>query len=689
LSAAQEYIGYNASATALLQQTNGTNTTSYLSISSKGTYKLSSGTLQINGIGLENLGTLDFNNGSAELNASNAIINFTQGGSVLNSQSATLTIGTNTLLIVPAGYNPNQKFAHFNNSGILHTAGTTLMLSAGQLVYGSGTIADPVVCQGTININTGGTINLDNGLTLSDAGNANLGLGRLKINDTVSGISGGSLTADNEYIGYSANGKWTHSSGNNTVTSSLYLGYNSGSSGIYNLSETGSLKTSYYEYIGYSGTGTFNQTGGTNLFSSDLYLGYNAGSSGTYNLSGAGQLSSIGENIGYSGTGTFSQISGSNSPSSVCLGNNAGSSGTYNLETGSLNTAGGEIIGLSGNGTFNQYSGIHTTEDRISLGYNSGANGTYNQSGGTLTAKNLYLGYNSGASGIFNLETGSVNTANDEYIGFSGNGAFKQTGGTNSISGNLTLGNLSGSTGTYELSGSVQLSASNEFIGTLGKGTFVQNGGTNKITSTLYLGEGSGSNGAYNLGSSGQLSADFEYIGTSGTGTIMQTSGTNTASYIKIGTTGTYTLSSGTLNINGGFENQGICDLSNSSAIINAPSSIVNLSGTVLATVGNVTINLDAHSLLIIPVSSDPANYFAHYNNAGILHHAGSALDISSVYSISGIGSIDDHVNCPGNALRNFRLLYQSKRRIKHHKFWHCKAWNRNPLCKRHKFGIE
>ncbi|MGA2060897.1 MAG: autotransporter-associated beta strand repeat-containing protein [Thermoguttaceae bacterium] len=456
-------------------------------------------------------------------------------------------------------------------------------------------------------------------------------------------------SSDNAYI---QNGGTASVNQSGEACSYLYLGASgTGNSGTVQMSD-GSLTVEWYEYIGYSGTGIFNQTGGTNAFSyespvQDLYLGYRAGSSGTYDLSGAGQLYKAGEFIGYSGTGTFTQTGGLNSFSSICLGNDSGSSGTYELETGSVNAADDEVIGLSGNGTFNQISGIHTIGGDISLGYHSGANGTYIQSGGSLTTNYFYLGYEFGATGTFNLDTGSL-TANNVYIGYSGTGTFKQTSGTNSISEYLTLGNLSGSTGKYDLSGSGQLSAGNEFIGTSGKGTFIQSGGTNTIASTLYIGENSNSNGTYNLSGSGQLSAVREYIGSYGTGTFTQTSGTNTASYIKIGTIGTYILSSGSLNVNGGFENQGVWDLSNSSVIINVPSSIINLSGSVLAAAGNASINLDAHSLLIIPSGSDPANYFAHYNNPGILHQAGSTLDISPIYSIYGIGTINDHVNCQG-----------------------------------------
>ena len=61
------------------------------------------------------------------------------------------------------------------------------------------------------------------------------------------------------------------------------------------------------------------QSGGTNSVAGYLYLGYNAGSSGTYNLSGSGLLSAgYSEYIGYSGSGSFTQSGGTNSASTTC-----------------------------------------------------------------------------------------------------------------------------------------------------------------------------------------------------------------------------------------------------------------------------------------------------------------------------------------------------------------------------------
>ena len=58
----------------------------------------------------------------------------------------------------------------------------------------------------------------------------------------------------------------------------LYLGYLNLGSGTYNLSGSGSL-TALNEYVGYSGSGSFTHSGGTNSVSSgNLYLGNNGGS---------------------------------------------------------------------------------------------------------------------------------------------------------------------------------------------------------------------------------------------------------------------------------------------------------------------------------------------------------------------------------------------------------------------------
>ena len=237
-------------------------------------------------------------------------------------------------------------------------------------------------------------------------------------------------------------------------------------------------------------------------------------------------------------------------------------------------------------------------------------------------------------------------SSDDAYIDNGGTATITQDGEKCS---HLYL-NVSGASGTVEMSDGTLSVGNDAYVGYSGTGTFTQTGGTNSIANNLFLGRSSGSSGTYNLAGTGQLSALAEYVGTSsGTGTFTQTGGTNTATYINIELNGTYSLPGGTLNINGGFVNQGTWDLSASSAVINIASSMVTLSGSIVATTSNATLNIDSNSLLIVPNGYDPKQYFAQINNSGILHQPGSALDIPSAYSIFGAGSINDHVTCEGS----------------------------------------
>ena len=379
LSATSEYVGYNSGATALFQQTGGSNASSFISIGSGGRYLLSGGMLDITGNGgISNQGVIDFTNSEGTLAIGNSCIVDLSQANLTNVTAMTVSMGANSLLIVPAGFDPSANFAQYSNLGLTHTLGTTLNVPAGEGFGGSGSISDPVNCQGIITA-AGGGINLSGGSTLSGSGTVNLGSGNLTTNDLLSGMSGGALSVANQYVGNGGTGSFTQTGGNNNINSyygSLYVGYNSGDAGTYNLSGSGQLSAPS-ESVGYSGTGTFTQSGGTNS-TSYLYLGNNAGSSGTYNLRGSGLLSTYSEYVGSSGTGTFRQSGGTNSTSYLYLGNNAGSSGSYDLRGNGLLSAYSEYVGSSGTGTFRQSGGtnnINTYYSALYLGYNAGSSG--------------------------------------------------------------------------------------------------------------------------------------------------------------------------------------------------------------------------------------------------------------------------------------------------------------------------
>ena len=76
-------------------------------------------------------------------------------------------------------------------------------------------------------------------------GNANLGSGALTVNDAASAISGGSLSAATQFVGSGGTGSLNQTAGTNTITSNLYLGYNSADSGSYSFNGTGKLSAGY------------------------------------------------------------------------------------------------------------------------------------------------------------------------------------------------------------------------------------------------------------------------------------------------------------------------------------------------------------------------------------------------------------------------------------------------------------
>ncbi len=551
LSAFTEQIG---SSDSIFQQTGGTNTAAFIDVGS-GYYLLGGGLLQVNGGLHTGDGTLDGGGGSAAIVAgSGSIVDLT---GVVNAASMSLSVGSNSLLIVPQGFDPTS-LPHYTNLGLTHTAGTTLYVSAGTGFGGWGTIADPVNCQGSITASPSGWINLTNGLTLSGTGQVNLGSGTLTVNDPNSNISSGSLMADTLAVGLSGTGSIAQSGGAATLASSVFLGYGMGDIGAYNLSGSGQL-FSGNSYIGYSGSGSFTQSGGTHAVSSALYLGYNTSGSGTYCLGGSGLLTANTEYLGYNGTGTFTQSGGAN----LVASNLIAWSGTYSLcGSGSLSAVNENIdacfrqsggtntiylynlhIGTyGGSGTYALCGSGLLFANAETIGDNY-SNGIFMQSGGTHTVgSSLLIGGDSGFGTYELCGSGLLSVSSEEiggtigggfYSGISpGTGSFQQSGGTHSV-GDLALGVFFGS-GSYSLSNGF-LMADTEEIGEEGSGAFTQSGGTHTVTTELDLGNAPTGGifvgvGSYQLSGGLLLAASNEYIGLYGIGSFMQSGGTHAVS---------------------------------------------------------------------------------------------------------------------------------------------------------------
>jgi autotransporter-associated beta strand protein len=431
LSAFGEYVG-TTGCSGLFQQNGGTNTVCILGINPTGRYKFTAGTLQVSGTkaGLTNNGIFDFDNGLGVLNiGAGCLVNLAMpGSSLLNTGSATLNVGTGSLLIVPSDFNTATTFAHYTNTGILHYAGTPLTIDSGQTISGSGYIADHVNCYGTLQSGGG----LTNGLSIFGA--ASVSAVELENDDTISGMNSGNLSLWFQYVGYKSTGVFDQSGGCNSPGSvqsihlNLYLGYNSGAYGTYNLSDTGSLN-SRSETIGYSGVGTFNQTGGTNTILDFLELGKNSGSTGTYILNG--------------GTLITGNISKGNGAAQFKFGG-----GTLQFPTAANISIPITLTGENGNANINVPSGQATLS-----GILSGLGGLNKLGSGilSLNAKNTYAGPTTISSGSLSLggnaslASQSVNVADGATFNVSAvSGGFdllaSQTlKGSGKIVGNLTV----------------------------------------------------------------------------------------------------------------------------------------------------------------------------------------------------------------------------------------------------------
>jgi hypothetical protein len=175
-------------------------------------------------------------------------------------------------------------------------------------------------------------------------------------------LKDGNLSSNYERIGLDGTGTFTQTGGTNAVTTTLVLGQNPGSSGIYNLSEPNpanpALLTTKFTDVGRYGTGEFNQTGGTHTVTGDVTIAVKPGSSGTYNLSG-GTLTAA--NI--INNGTFNYTGGDVTVTNL-FKNNAG--GLVHLSGSGTRTVNGDVTNYgtfkvtSSGGLVVQYTGTFT-----------------------------------------------------------------------------------------------------------------------------------------------------------------------------------------------------------------------------------------------------------------------------------------------------------------------------------------
>lgn len=163
----------------------------HLAINPGGQFAFTGGELEITA-GLDLDGTLDLEGRSVALSGG-GLMNFSRG-TLAGTQNASLTVGPRSLTIFAAGYDQAAEWGAFASEGLVHYAGSDLLIDAADGVDGWGTIDDFVTCRGELLAVDGGSIDLRGGLFV-DGGTVDLGLGMLTANDVRSGIADGQLQA--------------------------------------------------------------------------------------------------------------------------------------------------------------------------------------------------------------------------------------------------------------------------------------------------------------------------------------------------------------------------------------------------------------------------------------------------------------------------------------------------------------
>ena len=352
---------------------------------------------------------------------------------------------------------------------------------------------------------------------------------------------------------------------------------------------------------------------------STLSLG-GSGGSGNVQMSGGSLSVGFSELVGDAGPGTFTQTGGTNSAAFFDVGNSLGSYGAYTLSGSGLLSSGFETVGVSGSGTFTQTGGTNPSTF-VTIGDNAGSNGVYNLSG----------------TGQF---SGWM-----VHIGTSGTGTLTQTGGSNTITSTLYLGDNTGGSGTYHL-GAGQLTVTGDiYLGTSGTGTFIQAGGTSTVTGTLHVGAGA-ADSALIASAAANSPPGAKTSARPAPATFTQSAGSNSVSSLSIGSSGTYMLGGGTLQIRA-ITNLGAFSGNGTPALLTANSSIVDFSSGAWQGLGTIVLNA-SNSLLIIPPSSNPTAGFAAGSTLGLVHTAGTTLTVPAGQGFAGSGPIHDPISCQG-----------------------------------------
>ena len=474
------------------------------------------------------------NNATLAFNRSDAI---SYGGAITGS-GALVQAGDGTLTLTGVSNYSGQTTVA---AGTLEVTTGGSVDSTGNLIIGDGTTAALVVSGGSLTnaAATVGNDSLGNGSATISAGTwtntgnlvvgANAASSALSINGTGRVIVGGALTqGGNGTINLASGGTLQIGNGGASGT----LGTDLVNDGALVFARTGS--SSYSGVI--SGTGTLTQQGSgiLSLSGANTYTGGTTIAGGTLNVTTGGSIDHAAADVSIASGGTLSVSGGSVSNRIGTVGDSGAGTATVTggswtnadelrvgwgdgvvSADGTLSISGGTVTNTiaylgAGTGSVGQATvsaGTWTSSDALQIGF-GGASGALTVSGGTVNDTDGIIGASLASSGTATLSSGAWTNSGALTVGANGGtGTLDMSGGA-LASATGSVGSGAGSIGTATVSGGTWTNAGDLVIGNDGTGTLSINGtGTVIVGGSLYKGVagGSGSGGTINLSSGGTL----------------------------------------------------------------------------------------------------------------------------------------------------------------------------------------
>ena len=587
------------------------------------------------------------------------------GGTLVQAGSGTLTLsGTNTMggttviaggLAISGGASVNDSTGGlFADSGSGNTHAALITLGAGssittQFVYlgymGAGSLTQ-----------TGGALSSADEFVLGDLAGSHGSYS----------LSGGSLSANTIDIGSYGTGTLTQTGGSITTTANFVVG-----GGQYSLSGTGSLSTHLTDIGGSGDVGVVNQTGGTfTTNGSNLYIGGSSGS-GTYTL--AGGTLTAGAVIGGGGAtfhfagGTLQAGANSTAFLQGMTTADVGAAGAVIDLHGYIVTASQTLTSATAGGT---PDGGLTVLDSVGggaltlKGANSYTGGTTFQSG-TVDVDSYYA---LGSSGPLSFTGGTLQYSDGNQTDYSrrfsqaANQAYSIDLNGQTVNFATPLTSNGGSLRVVDSAGGgrLTLNGANTYTGTtfVSGGTLALNGSINggnvavSTGGTLAIG---GTSSVTVGGANGTMTVDGANASPP-TVTVSGTASLNVAFNLQVGkaSTGSFTQTGGLVSTNGGFITLG--EYAGSTGTYTLSNGTID-SGYISYVDGTGTFNLDGGTLAVYRVVNDGSGANTFNFNGGTLQPTYAASDFFAGVKTAAVQAGGAIINTNGQSVTMAQTL--------------------------------